>query len=118
MNNKRLISDIIAFIIVCIVLFFCFKFAYKKTNEINDFFNAEEAKRDLAKIEKLNNELKYRIAAKEMKEAILLKKIDSLQTIKPKIIIKYVQIDNRIDNEYCAELNDEFKRIFAANNFK
>jgi hypothetical protein len=118
MNKKKITSDIISFIVVVIILFVCYKLFIRKEKEINDFYDAESAKKELLSIQKRNNQLGKEIAENSKKQAIYENKIDSLQKLKPKIKIQYVQVEKKIDSEFADSIISEFKSVFAKNSIE
>jgi len=118
MNQKKLLPDLIALIISAIILFVCYQLFISKNKKINDFYDAEVAKKELLSIKQRNTKLIKEIAENSKKQAIFENKIDSLQKLKPKINIQYVQVEQKIDSDFSDSIISDFQGVFAKNGIK
>lgn len=95
---------------VCIMFFVVYK------NE--PFFNTINYSKSVFILEKENDSLKKEIAFDRFVISQYQYRIDSLEKLKPEIIIKYVQKNKSIDNGTVNELINEYKGIFTKSNIK
>jgi len=85
-------------------------------NKDNVYYNGVEKRID--SLSRYNDSLTIHISNEIEKTKELQKQIDSLQTIKPKIITKYVTKSKEIDVASMHDVVNDFQRIFANNNIK
>lgn len=95
---------------VCIMFFVVYK------NE--PFFNTINNSDKVYLLKKENDSLKKQVALEMFIISQYQIKVDSLESLKPKIIIKYVQKNKSIDNASVNELINEYKGIFTKSNIK
>lgn len=69
-------------------------------------------------LSKENDSLKKQVALEMFIISQYQCKIDSLESLKPQIIIKYVQKNKSIDNANVNDLVNEYKGIFTKSNIK
>jgi len=94
---------------------FCAMFFIMYKNE--PFFNMNNSKA-IYLMSKENDSLKNEISLERIKISEYQCKIDSLEDLKPQVIIKYVQKNKSIDNANVNDLVNEYKGIFTKSNIK
>lgn len=82
------------------------------------FFNTINDSDKTSILIKENDSLKKEIAFDKFVISQYQCRIDSLEKLKPEIIIKYVQKNKSIDNGTVNELINEYKGIFTKSNIK
>ncbi len=110
MSNREL-KLLIAFLSFA----FCGVFFIMYKNE--PFFNMRNSKA-IQIMKRENDSLKREILLESIKISEYENKIDSLESLKPQIIIKYVEKKKSIDNATTNNLVDEYKSIFTKSNIK
>ena len=95
---------------------FCAFFFVMYKNE--PFFNMNNSSKVISILSKENDSLKKQVALEMFIISNYQCKIDSLESLKPQIIIKYVQKNKSIDNANVNDLVNEYKGIFTKGNIK
>ena len=111
MADKKTIAIVILSIALLIVSYIAFK-----TEPIA--YDKELIEKRISTLEEENGHLNNDIATERKKTSEFLFKIDSLQTIKPKIITKYVTKTNEIDAASVGNIIDDFKSKFSNSSIK
>lgn len=108
------IKDIISVTII-IVLFF-----YIYVNKNNKDESATNIERDnlISQLEKQNSLYMNTVFKQEQYILTITRKIDSLESLKPKIVEKYKYINYEIDKSNCAQLITKFDSIFSSSSIK
>jgi hypothetical protein len=84
---------------------------FKKRSDVN-------FKEAIANIERQNDSLLKSVEQDKKEIYKFNKRIDSLEEVKNKIIVKYKFKENEIDKSSSAHLVNEFKDIFASSGIK
>lgn len=108
------IKDILSITII-IVLFF---YIYINKNNKDESSTTIERDNLINQLEQQNNLYMNDIAKQEQYILIITRKIDSLESLKPKIIEKYKYINNEIDKANCSQLITKFDSIFSSASIK
>jgi hypothetical protein len=108
------IKDIISVIII-IVLFF---YIYINKNNNDESTTTIERDNLINQLEQQNNLYMNDIAKQEQYILIITRKIDSLESLKPKIVEKYKYINYEIDKSNCSQLITKFDSIFSSSGIK
>jgi hypothetical protein len=108
------VKDILSVSIIISLIFYIYM-----NNKVNyDYLGIEERDKQIEQLEKQNN--KYLNDIEEQKKQILIisKRVDSLESLKPKIIERTKYINNEIDKANCAQLIAKFDSIFTSASIK
>jgi hypothetical protein len=102
----------ISWILIGLMLIFIYLIAdFKKRSDVN-------FKEAIANIERQNDSLLKSVEQDKKEIYKFNKRIDSLEEVKNKIIVKYKFKENEIDKSSSAHLVNEFKDIFASSGIK
>jgi hypothetical protein len=105
---KMLIFSLILFVFTISYVIRQYEPVFDRNNSYNDIY----------KLEKQNDSLKKEISLELIKISEYQCKVDSLESLKPQVIIKYVQKNKSIDNANVNDLVNEYKGIFTKSNIK
>ncbi len=107
-------KDIIIFVL-CIALAILSYIAFGGKEIIyDDKFTKEQLK----KLEESNKKLWSEVSELELSADKKQKRIDSLESLKPKIVIQYEKRYKEIDNASAISIVNEFKGIFAKDSIR
>ena len=102
----------ISWILIGLMLIFIYLIAdFKKQSDVN-------FKEAIAHIERQNDSLLKSVEQHKKEIEKFNKRVDSLEEVKNKIIVKYKFKENEIDKSSSAHLVNEFKDIFASSGIK
>jgi hypothetical protein len=110
-------SHLLIFAISCWVLvFISLKINQASPEEYRTAY--EETKKVDSLMDNRNDSLRKIIERKNLEIDSMKLKLDSLDSLKPKIIIRYVRKVNEIKNASSVRMFNEFKRILAKDSIK
>jgi len=114
MKKTILLSLLISTIFVLSLYAIFFPFWNEKPSTLDDTIYKEQ----ISELNKKNDSLKLSIQNKIDEIKTMELKIDSLENLKPKIQIRYVEKIKEIESANAIDVYNDFKRIFANNNIK
>ena len=103
------------FIILITGLLFFYKITYK---EVTNKIEANTLKKKYDSLNLVIDSLSLKLIRILEQRELYENKIDSLQELKPKIVIKYVNKSNKIDESSVITIVNEFEGIFSKNSIK
>jgi hypothetical protein len=105
------VNKILAVLIGVMLVFIYLIADLKKRNDVN-------FKEAIAHIERQNDSLLKSVEQDKKEIEKFNRRVDSLEEVKNKIIVKYKFKENEIDKSSSAHLVNEFKDIFASSGIK
>jgi hypothetical protein len=112
-DKKQLIIIVLSLLLGFLSGYFIFRPTKKPLN-----YDEERIKKELNELKEKNKLLQSYVLYVEKQSFVLKCRVDSLQSLKSKIEIKYVSKFKEIDDASAIGVVNEFERIFSKSNFK
>jgi peptidoglycan hydrolase CwlO-like protein len=93
-------------------------YIYMNNKINNDFLGIDERDKQIEQLEQQNSKYLNDVFEQKKKIQEISKKVDSLESLKPKIIQRTKYINNEIDKANCAQLIARFDSIFTSASIK